>query len=67
MFPAFKAAHDALDVAIDDCDGFVMGDAGDGCGRVRADAGKGAKFSGGDGEVALARNWAALWTMRARR
>jgi hypothetical protein len=49
---AGEALEDALDVAVDDGDGFIVSDGGDGGGGVEADAGEGAELGGGGGDVA---------------
>ncbi len=49
---AGESLDDALDVAVDDGDGLVVGDGGDGGGGVEADAGEGAELGGGGWEGA---------------
>src|SRR6201996_3303243 len=66
---AEDAEEDALDVAVDDSDGFAEGDGGDGGCGVLADAGEGAETEGGArelaGELALNELRGAMEEMRA--
>ena len=64
-----KAEENALDVAVDDGDGFAEGDGGDGGAGVLADAGSVRRASaaacGSEPPRSSTMNWAALCNMRA--